>query len=87
MKPPVEAPTSRQTRPDDVDREGRERGRELVAAARDVRGPLLDLERGARARSPCPALVTRRPSTRTRPAITSAWARLRVSASPRSQSS
>ena len=33
-----------------------------------------------------PAFVTRRPSTRTRPAITSAWARLRVSASPRSQS-
>ncbi len=34
-----------------------------------------------------PAFVTTRPSTRTRPAITSAWARLRVSASPRSWSS
>ena len=37
MKPPVEAPTSRQTRPVGIDPERVERGRELVPAAADVR--------------------------------------------------
>ena len=45
VKPPVDAPTSRQSSPARVDAERVERVRELVARARDVRRRPLDLER------------------------------------------
>ena len=61
--------------PRGVDLERRERGRELVAAARHEQRAPLDVELGI-SRVGLPAFVTTRPSTRTRPAITSAWARL-----------
>ena len=48
VKPPVEAPTSRQTRPRRIDRERSERRGELVAAARHVRLGRLDGERDGR---------------------------------------
>ena len=44
MKPPVEAPTSRQSAPGGVDAERVERVRELLAAARDEPRRPLDLE-------------------------------------------
>ena len=46
MKPPVEAPTSRQRSSDGIDREGGERRRQLLAAARDERRPEIDVEPG-----------------------------------------
>ena len=45
MKPPVDAPTSRQTRPARSIAERVERGRELVAPAADVRLRRRDLDR------------------------------------------
>ena len=44
MKPPVDAPTSRQSRPAGSTPSASRRVRELVAAARDVRRRLLDRE-------------------------------------------
>ena len=46
MKPPVEAPTSTQSRPDDVDVECVERVLQLLATARDEARWALDLELG-----------------------------------------
>ena len=44
MKPPVEAPTSRQSRPLGIDAELGQRRLELEAAARDVAAAALDLD-------------------------------------------
>ena len=46
MKPPVDAPTSTQSRPRRIDSERVEPVRELLPAARDVRRRLLDGELG-----------------------------------------
>ena len=90
MKPPVDAPTSRATRPPGRSRTHRARrracgrrgsrtdraARPLIGTSGASRSPGL---RSPRAASPSPTL--------TAPARTSAWARLRDSASPRSTSS
>ena len=48
VKPPVDAPTSRQVQPGRVDRERVERRRQLVAAPRDVRLRAIDRRRDRR---------------------------------------
>ena len=82
MKPPVDAPTSRQSSPAGSTPSASSAVRELLAAARDVRRPRSTAARRPR-RPACPAC--RSPGTS--PAITSACACVRDSASPRSTSS
>ena len=59
MKPPVEAPTSRHDQPGRVDLERVERGRELVAAAADVRVAAAATATGVSAASRSPGLRSR----------------------------
>ena len=65
MKPPVDAPTSRQTRPAGIDPERVERRRELVAAAADVRlrarRRSIATRRRRRGRPACGRAARRRP--------------------------
>ena len=79
MKPPVEAPTSRQSRPVDVDAERVERVLELEPAARDEAPAVLDVELGRRRRPAGSASSARSPPrpTRTRPARIDAAAAVR----------
>ena len=84
MKPPVEAPTSRQTRPGGVDAEGVERRRELDASSRDVgmlraRGRGLPRRRAPASRPSPLAVRPPRPGRRgSSPAPSRAWARDRA---------
>ena len=88
VKPPVEAPTSRQRSPVTSTCERRRRRLELVAAARDVARRLARRAMLGVAGDGGAGLVHHRAARPvTRPAMTSACARLRVSASPRSTSS
>ena len=84
VKPPVEAPTSRQARPVGSSAEGVERRGELDAAARDPgmrRAGLDPRVFGERRRRPC-ARVS--PSALTSPAAIAACARARLAKNPRS---
>ena len=90
MKPPVEAPTSRQREPVDVDPEVVEGMLELEAAAGDVPRPLaIDEELHVIGSRAARAYVARGPSRPilTLPARTDSAALVRDPASPRSASS
>ena len=91
MKPPVEAPTSRQTRPAGSIPNASSAAASLWPPRLTYGSGCDDRDRDVRRRRGRPACGRSRaasPSpTRTLPARTSAWARLRDSASPRSTSS
>ena len=88
MKPPVEAPTSRQSRPADVDPERVERVLELDPAARDEARRLVDDQLGVVGDqlAGLAARPGRRAPMRTRPARTDSAAPCATGASPRSAS-
>ena len=71
----------------DVDRRTRSSAVASLSPPRETKAGPRSTSSAASPGIDVPAFVTRRPSTRTRPAMTSACARLRVSARPRSQSS
>ena len=86
MKPPVEAPASRHTRPRTSIGEGGQGVGELVAAPAHVARARPSPRYGSRRRRATPALSTRFPSTRTSPARSRRAAFSRVSHSARATS-
>ena len=83
MKPPVDAPTSRQRSPAGSTANARSAVSSFSPPRDTYRGGATS-STAAPAGTAVPALVTTAPSTSTRPAMISAWARLRDSVRPRS---